>query len=167
MPCIPRVIPPSSRTFADDNAILATILGLVKLTILPPRGLYHPVLPLRQGGKLTFPLCRTCVEVQMALPMEDRTWRCRPFCRTASSHGYVVYPGGAGGRPSRLFRRATTRSLALSSKPAKVWTIQGLRQHVAEEQDGGQRLPSLDRHGREEESVRRRLRPEGGDSPGA
>ena len=62
-------------TFADDKD-LGDYFGIVKLTILPPRGLYHPVLPLRQGGKLTFPLCRTCVEVQMALPMEDRTWRC-------------------------------------------------------------------------------------------
>ena len=61
-------------TFADDKD-LGDYFGIVKLTILPPRGLYHPVLPLRQGGKLTFPLCRTCMEVQMALPMEDRTWR--------------------------------------------------------------------------------------------
>ncbi|KAG8235182.1 hypothetical protein J437_LFUL015488 [Ladona fulva] len=36
--------------------------GFVKCTILPPRGLYHPVLPYRCGGKLTFPLCRSCVE---------------------------------------------------------------------------------------------------------
>ncbi len=35
--------------------------GLVKCQILPPRGLYHPVLPVRAAGKLMFPLCRTCV----------------------------------------------------------------------------------------------------------
>lgn len=36
--------------------------GLCKLTILPPQDLYHPVLPYRCNGKLTFPLCRTCAE---------------------------------------------------------------------------------------------------------
>ncbi|XP_074648785.1 uncharacterized protein LOC141904126 [Tubulanus polymorphus] len=34
--------------------------GLIKCKVLPPRGLYLPVLPYRSGGKLTFPLCRTC-----------------------------------------------------------------------------------------------------------
>ncbi|XP_074648849.1 uncharacterized protein LOC141904197 [Tubulanus polymorphus] len=36
--------------------------GLVKCTVLPPRKLFLPVLPYRSGGKLTFPLCRTCVD---------------------------------------------------------------------------------------------------------
>jgi hypothetical protein len=34
--------------------------GIVKCTVLPPRGLYHPVLPYRCHGKLMFPLCGTC-----------------------------------------------------------------------------------------------------------
>lgn len=34
--------------------------GLVKCRVLPPRGLYHPVLPYRSNGRLKFPLCRTC-----------------------------------------------------------------------------------------------------------
>ncbi|XP_074661604.1 uncharacterized protein LOC141914236 [Tubulanus polymorphus] len=34
--------------------------GLIKCSILPPRGLFLPVLPYRSGGKLTFPLCATC-----------------------------------------------------------------------------------------------------------
>ena len=61
--------------FADDKD-LGDYFGLVKLTVLPPRGLYHPVLLLRQGGKLTFPLCRTCVETQMSLPLAERSYRC-------------------------------------------------------------------------------------------
>lgn len=36
--------------------------GLIKCKVLPPASLYHPVLPYRTRGKLTFPLCRTCVE---------------------------------------------------------------------------------------------------------
>lgn len=36
--------------------------GLIKCTVLPPRGLYHPVLPYRHDKKLMFPLCRVCCE---------------------------------------------------------------------------------------------------------
>ena len=36
--------------------------GVIKARVLPPRGLFHPVLPHRCNGKLTFPLCRTCAE---------------------------------------------------------------------------------------------------------
>ena len=36
--------------------------GIAKVKILPPRGLYHPVLPYRSSGKLKFPLCRTCAD---------------------------------------------------------------------------------------------------------
>lgn len=36
--------------------------GLVKARVLPPRGLYHPVLPARIHNRLMFPLCRTCAE---------------------------------------------------------------------------------------------------------
>ena len=35
---------------------------MVLCRVLPPRGLYHPVLPYRTGGKLLLPLCRTCAE---------------------------------------------------------------------------------------------------------
>ena len=95
---------PTIITQFDDPTDLADYFGLVKLTILPPRGLYHPVLPIRQGGKLTFPLCRRCVEKEMPLPMHDRsylcphtdeerrltgTW-CTPEVREAVARGYVV-----------------------------------------------------------------------------
>jgi hypothetical protein len=36
--------------------------GLVRCTVLPPRDLYHPVLPYRCNGRLLFCLCRTCAE---------------------------------------------------------------------------------------------------------
>ena len=42
--------------------------GFVQCKIEPPRGLYHPVLPVRlkcgQSEKLFFPLCRTCAVIQ-------------------------------------------------------------------------------------------------------
>ena len=36
--------------------------GIAKVKVLPPRGLYHPVLPYRSKGKLKFCLCRTCAD---------------------------------------------------------------------------------------------------------
>jgi len=47
-----------------------------KCTVLPPYGLYHPVLPLRQNDKFTFPLCRTCVEEEMIKPVLDQSFIC-------------------------------------------------------------------------------------------
>ena len=43
--------------------------GLAKIDILPPPDLFHPVLPFRCGGKLTFPLCAACVREQQQVPM--------------------------------------------------------------------------------------------------
>lgn len=40
--------------------------GLLKCTVLPPRNLYHPVLPARMNMKLMFVLCRTCGEKSMS-----------------------------------------------------------------------------------------------------
>ena len=45
-----------------DFKPLDTYFGIVKATVCPPKGLYHPVLPHRVGGKLFFPLCRLCAE---------------------------------------------------------------------------------------------------------
>ncbi|CAC5359404.1 unnamed protein product [Mytilus coruscus] len=53
----PEIIP---NNFED----LDKYFGLCKVKILPPRNLYHAVLPYRCHGKLTFPLCRTCVETK-------------------------------------------------------------------------------------------------------
>ena len=50
--------------------------GLAKVTILPPPELYHPVLPMKSGEKLTFPLCAACVHEQQQKPMLKRT----PIC---------------------------------------------------------------------------------------
>ncbi|CAB4018178.1 DNA polymerase [Paramuricea clavata] len=41
---------------------ISDYFGLVKCSVLPPRALYHPVLPYRTQGKLMFPLCRTCAD---------------------------------------------------------------------------------------------------------
>jgi len=38
--------------------------GLISCRILPPKSLYHPVLPYRSLGKLTFPLCAKCTDTR-------------------------------------------------------------------------------------------------------
>ena len=46
--------------------------GLIQCLVVPPRGLYHPVLPYRTGGNLLFPLCRNCAEERPT----DPDYRC-------------------------------------------------------------------------------------------
>ncbi|XP_063934061.1 uncharacterized protein LOC135145859 [Zophobas morio] len=54
------------KIYVGDNECrqveLQSVEGLIKCLVLPPQNLYHPVLPYRCNNKLTFPLCRTCVE---------------------------------------------------------------------------------------------------------
>ena len=50
--------------------------GLIQCQILPPRELYHPVLPYRHDDKLLFPLCTSCVKEEMVKPLLDRTAKC-------------------------------------------------------------------------------------------
>ncbi|MCP3665013.1 MAG: hypothetical protein GY696_21370 [Gammaproteobacteria bacterium] len=38
--------------------------GIIKCTVLPPKKLYHPVLPLALNNKLLFPLCLTCAQME-------------------------------------------------------------------------------------------------------
>ena len=39
--------------------------GMVKVTVLPPPQLFHPVLPYKSKGSLTFPLCAKCCEERL------------------------------------------------------------------------------------------------------
>ena len=55
---------------------LESYFGLATVDILPPSGLFHPVLPVRCGQKLTFPLCRACVQTEQAQRMLTRTRYC-------------------------------------------------------------------------------------------
>ena len=52
----PRII---TENFDED---ISNYFELIKCTVLPPRGLFHPVLPYRTQGKLMFALCKTCAD---------------------------------------------------------------------------------------------------------
>ena len=77
---------------ADQS--LESYFGLATVDILPPTGLFHPVLPVRCGQKLTFPLCRSCVQTEQAQPMLTRTRYC-PL-----SDADRTLRGARGARPS-------------------------------------------------------------------
>ena len=59
---------------ADQS--LESYFGVATVDILPPAGLFHPVLPVRSGNKLTFPLCRACAQTEQVQPMLTRTHYC-------------------------------------------------------------------------------------------
>ena len=76
---------------------VSTYFGLIKCTVLPPRGLFHPVLPYRTQGKLMFPLCRTCADTCNQTPCThseseraiEGTW-CSVELEKALEKGYRV-----------------------------------------------------------------------------
>lgn len=66
----------STILFEPEDQDPAHYFDIIKVDILPPFGLYNPVLPHRHKVKLTFPLCCTCVEEQSALGMLERSYYC-------------------------------------------------------------------------------------------
>ena len=71
--------------------------GVMKVTVLPPTNLLHPVLPLKCNGKLKFPLCYTCAcnetqEMCQCLDSErmfTHTY-CTPELEVALNMGYIL-----------------------------------------------------------------------------
>ena len=71
--------------------------GVMKVTVLPPTDLLHPVLPLKCNGKLKFPLCYTCacnetLEMCQCLDSErmfTHTY-CTPELEVALNMGYIL-----------------------------------------------------------------------------
>lgn len=67
------------------------------IKVLPPRKLYHPVLPYRSQGKLKFPFCRTCAGAEnqhaCTCSVEERVitgTRCTPEIQMAVRKGYKI-----------------------------------------------------------------------------
>ena len=62
--------------YQPDNQNIFDYFGIAQVDILPPERLFHPVLPVRSGGKLTFPLCAACVKEEQAKPLLERSNMC-------------------------------------------------------------------------------------------
>ena len=80
----------------SDFQPIGSYFGIAKVKVLPPRGLYHPVLPFRANDKLLFPLCKTCALSRISMCRhndEERsmigTW-CTPELEVAMEKGYRV-----------------------------------------------------------------------------
>ena len=76
---------------------MKSYFGIAKLKILPPKSLYHPVLPYRSNGKLKFPLCRTCADLESQNPCQcsddERSILgtfCTPEIQKAIQKDYVI-----------------------------------------------------------------------------
>jgi G:T-mismatch repair DNA endonuclease (very short patch repair protein) len=52
----------------DCPADCLTREGVIKCKVLPPRRLYHPVLPYKSNAKLMFPLCSVCADTMNQRP---------------------------------------------------------------------------------------------------
>ena len=65
-----------SVIFNPGHTDITKYFGLVQCKVLPPRHLYHPVLPYRHESKLLFPLCAACVEQEMVKRPLDRCAEC-------------------------------------------------------------------------------------------
>ncbi|PFX14180.1 hypothetical protein AWC38_SpisGene21687 [Stylophora pistillata] len=65
---------------APENQDPYAFNGLMKVDIFPPTHLFNPVLPHRQkigfAFKLTFPLCRTCVQQESTKTLDERNYVC-------------------------------------------------------------------------------------------
>lgn len=82
-----------------DTTDISKFYGLIKCKIVPPYGLYHPVLPYRNESKLLFPLCKTCAQhfqersTQCNHPTEERaligTWTTIQL-EQAVKKGYII-----------------------------------------------------------------------------
>ena len=101
---------------------LGSYFGLATVDILPPAGLFHPVLPLRCSQKLTFPLCRTCVQEEQAQPMLTRTHYCPHSDEDSTLRGKGVHPD------------QDPRSLAFSPRATPNGSFRQLREHVVKDQ---------------------------------
>ena len=69
------------------NQDIHQYFGMAKVDILPPYNLYHPVLPYRHKGKLTFPLCRACMEEEMPKPLLKKLCVCHHTPEQRTLHG--------------------------------------------------------------------------------
>jgi len=76
----------------QPNQSLQNYFGIAKVDILPPAELFHPVLPVRSGEKLTFPLCAACVQEQQSKPLLERSAICTHSDAQRILHGTWCTP---------------------------------------------------------------------------
>ena len=92
-------------------------------------GLFHHVLPYRHAGKLTFPLCVSCMTEEMSKPSHGfATPTRRDLVHSRTPQGY--WEG--------IHSRLRTRSVAFPDHSQRA--LQRLHEHVAQDQGRGQQV---------------------------
>ena len=92
-----RTVVGHPRIITENFDDVSTYFGVIKCTVLPPRGLFHPVLPYRTQGKLMFSLYKTCADTcnQTSCTHSDNeraiqgTW-CSVKAEKALEKGYQI-----------------------------------------------------------------------------
>ena len=81
----------------DGQHLSLQYFGIIKAKFLPPTDLLHPVLPVRCNGKLKFPLCKRCADLEnmtdCLCPAKDRSFVgtfCTPEVNVALNMGYQI-----------------------------------------------------------------------------
>ena len=59
-----------------DDQDFQSYFGKAKADVIQPHHLYYPVSPLRHRGKLTLPLCKTCMEGEMFEDLLEKSYPC-------------------------------------------------------------------------------------------
>lgn len=82
--CMKKMFPSGECTvYRDENIDVDSVFGLIKCVILPPNTLLHPIIPIRIGQKLVFPLCFTCARA----PNVDGVTHCNHTDEERALHG--------------------------------------------------------------------------------
>lgn len=75
-----------------SNQNIHSYFGIVQVDVIGPDWLFHPVLPVREGGKLTFPLCGKCVKEEQEKPWLERSNMCGHSTQERTLHGTWCTP---------------------------------------------------------------------------
>ncbi|XP_071581882.1 uncharacterized protein [Temnothorax nylanderi] len=94
--------------------------GLIRCRVLPPRDLFHPVLPYRVRGKLLFALCRSC---------------CETFSQAACTHDNPADREFEGTWVSVELRKAVEKGY-LVTKVSEIWQYKVARYDPGTRQGG-------------------------------
>ena len=90
-----------------DSTDITRFFGVAKVDVIPPYSLYHPVLPFRYGKtnpeKLTFPLCRSCVESEMSKDLTHVQCTQTDTNRQKTLTNGTIGTNGKGGSRSVLY----------------------------------------------------------------
>ena len=139
-----------------EHTDMSEYFGVAKITIIPPFGLFHPVLPLRSGGKLTFPLCRTCVEMEMVKPLLERSCICHHTDEERALTGTWCTPEIMEAVSQRYTIVKIHEVWHFSHQSTSLFLV---RQYLASHQDGSQWVSSLGHDSRRKTALSRKLSP--------